>query len=139
MNGQYNGTGVDVFNRTGDVIVNYANSDFSLGAQYFLNGINTAGGATTKKNGLSLNGWVGLVDNLRLVARYDMDTPNADLKNTLSNGSPYPYSTQNLILGALDWTVEKNVHLMPNVEYVAYGASNTTADLLARATFYISF
>ncbi len=141
LNGQYNGTGIDVFNRTGDVIVNYANSDFSLGAQYFLNGINTAGGATTKKNGLSVNGWVGLMSNLRLVLRYDMYTPNGDLKNTttIAVPSPYPYSTQSLILGALDWTVEKNVHLMPNVETVSYGGSGTTADLLARATFYISF
>ncbi len=134
LNGQYNGTGVDVFNRTGDVIVNYANSDFSLGAQYFLNGINTAGGGTTKKNGLSLNGWVALMDQLRLVARYDMYTPNADTKNT-----SFGNSVQSLILGALDWSVRKNVHFMPNFEYVTYGLSGSTADILARATFYITF
>jgi len=140
LNGQYNGTGIDIFNRTGDVIVNYANSDFSLGAQYFLNGYNVAGGSTVKRNGLSLNGWVGLISNLRLVARYDMYTPNSDLKNTLdSKGLPYTYGAQSLILGALDWTVEKNVHLMPNVETVSYGGSGSTADLLARATFYITF
>lgn len=134
LNGQYNGVGVSTYNRAGDVIVNYANSSFSLGAQYFMDGINNAGGSTTKKNGLSLNGWVGLMDNLRLVARYDMYTPNADTKNT-----SYATSVQNLILGALDWSVRKNVHLMPNVEYVAYGLSGSSADVIARATFYISF
>ncbi len=135
LNGQYNGVNVSTYNRTGDVIVNYANSDFSLGAQYFMNGINNAGGSTTEKNGLSLNGWVGLVNNLRLVARYDMYTPTtASTKNT-----SYATSTQSLILGALDWTVEKNVHLMPNIETVSYGGSGTKADLLARATFYITF
>ncbi|HUI29090.1 MAG TPA: hypothetical protein VLX91_02645 [Candidatus Acidoferrales bacterium] len=134
LNGQYNGTGVSVFNRTGDVIVNYANDMFSLGAQYFLNGINGAGGSTTKKNGLSVNGWVGLIDNLRLVARYDMYTPDADNKNTVAGTS-----VQNLVVGALDWSVRKNVHLMPNVEYVAYGLSGSKADVIGRATFFITF
>lgn len=133
LNGQYNGAGPNAFNRVGDIIVNYANSDFSLGAQYFLNGL-TAGGATLKRNGLSLNGWVTLVDQLRLVARYDMYTPNADTKNTT-----FSNSSQNLILGGLDWSVRKNVHFMPNVEYVAYGLSGSKPDVLARATFYISF
>jgi hypothetical protein len=135
LNGQYNGVGVSTYNRVGDVIVNYANNDFSLGAQYFLNGINNAGGSTTKRSGLSLNGWVGLIDNLRLVARYDMYTPNADNKNV-----SYTTSTQNLLLGALDWSVRKNVHLMPNVELVSYGYSGIkNSDVLARATFFISF
>jgi len=135
VNGQYNSVGVDRYNRVGDIIVNYANSDFSLGAQYFLNGITQTDGTTLQRSGLSLNGWVALIDNLRLVARYDNYVPtSASVKN-----STYALSTQSLILGALDWTVEKNVHLMPNVEYVAYGMSGSTADVLARATFYISF
>ena len=133
LNGQYNGAGPDAFNRVGDIIVNYANSSFSLGAQYFLNGL-TVGGATVKRNGLSLNGWAGLTDNLRLVARYDMYTPNADTKNTT-----FGNSTQSLIMGALDWAVRKNVHFMPNVEYVAYGLSGSKADVVAKATFFISF
>ncbi len=135
LNGQYNGTGIDVFNRTGDVIVNYANSDFSLGAQYFMNGKNVAGGSTIKQNGLSLNGWVGLVQDLRLVARYDMYTPNVDHKDT-----SYATSAQNLVLAGLDWSVRKNVHFMPNVELVSYGWSGVKEnDILARATFYITF
>ncbi len=133
LNGQYNGAGPNAFDRVGDLIVNYANSSFSLGAQYFLNGL-TAGGSTLKRNGLSLNGWVALMDQLRLVARYDNYTPNADTKNTT-----FGNSTQSLILGGLDWSVRKNVHFMPNVEYVAYGLSGSKPDVLAKATFFISF
>ncbi len=135
LNGQYNGVGVSSFNRTGDIIANYANSAFSLGAQYFMNGKNSAAGSpTVKQNGLSLNGWVGIIDNLRLVARYDNYTPNGTTKNT-----SYANSVQSLVLGALDWSVRKNVHFMPNFEYATYGWSKTSADLLARATFYITF
>jgi len=135
VDGQYNGAGVDLFNRTADVAINYGNSAFSLGAQYFLNGINVAGGSTLKRNGLSLNGWVGLIENLRLVTRYDIYTPNSDTKNTSA-----ATSTQNLLIGALDWSVRKNVHLMPNIELVSYGWSGIkNNDILARATFYITF
>ncbi len=142
VDGQYNGVAMSSFNRTGDVIVNYANSSFSLGAQYFLNGKNAAPGSPTiKQNGISLNGWAALSDNLHLVARYDNYTPDVDHKNT-SIGT----STQSFILGGLDWSIKKNVHFMPNVEYTSY-ASYTTAgvstspdpDVLTRVTFYISF
>ncbi len=134
LNGQYNGTGPHGYNRVGDIIVNYANSSFSLGAQYFLNGITAAGGSTLERNGLSLNGWVSLVDNLRLFARYDNYTPNANTKNTT-----FANSNQNLIIGGLDWSVRKNVHFMPNVEYVSYGMSGSNPDVVAKATFFISF
>jgi len=135
LNGQYNGVGgvTDSLNRSADVIVNYGNSDFSLGAQYFMDGL--SGRSTLKRNGLSLNGWVGLVDNLRLVARYDMYTPNADNKNV-----SYGTSVQNLILGAFDWSIRKNVHLMPNIEFASYGWSGVkNNDVIARATFFITF
>jgi hypothetical protein len=140
LNGQYNSAPNGKDNRVVDVILNYANSSFSLGGQYFANGVNdytgTGNGPTLTRNGFSLNGWVAFTDNLRLVARFDNYVPITDA--TLKNKS-YATSTQNLILGALDWTVEKNVHLMPNVEYVSYGLSGSTADVLARATFYINF
>lgn len=141
LNGEYGGQAADQFTRIGDIIVNYNNGDFSLGAQYFLSGKTQPPTApnqtlpTTQSNGLSLNGWVQLIPDLRLVARYDNYTPtSASDKNT-----QFSNSTQSLILGALDWAVRKNVHFMPNVEYVAYGKSGSNPDVLARATFYISF
>lgn len=142
VDGQYNGVDTSSFNRTADIIVNYANSAFSVGAQYFLNGKNAhAGTPTVKQNGISLNGWAALSDNLRLVVRYDNYTPDVDHKNT-SLGT----STQSFILGALDWTIKKNVHIMPNIEYTSYASytaggvsTSPDPDVLLRATFYISF
>ncbi len=134
LNGQYNSGPAGKNNRTGDIIINYANSSFSIGGQYFANGLSSNSAATLKRSGFSLNGWVALTDNLRLVARYDNYVPT-----TVAQNSSYATSTQNLIMGALDWKVEKHVHIMPNIESVSYGMSGSTADLLARATFYISF
>ncbi len=134
LNGQYNSGTAGLNNRIVDIIVNYANSSFSIGGQYFANGLSTDAG-TLQRNGLSLNAWVALSDNLRLVARYDNYVPTTGSTKNLT----YSTSTQSLVMGALDWRVEKHVHLMPNVESVSYGKSGSTADVLARATFYISF
>ncbi len=138
LNGQYSGAagGADV--TTGDVIVNYSNNDFSLGAQYFINSVakSAPDGSTLSRNGLSLNGWVALMDNFRFVARYDNYTPitSGTFKNTTIGTS-----TQSFILAGFDWTAKKNVHFMPNVEYTSYGLSGSNPDVLARMTFYISF
>lgn len=134
LNGQYNSGPAGLNNRIADIIVNYANSSFSLGGQYFANGVSTSATGTLQRNGFSLNGWVALTDNLRLVARFDNYVPTTTGQNT-----SYSSATQNLIMAALDWTVEKNVHIMPNIESVSFGNSGSTADLLARATFYVSF
>ncbi len=135
LNGQYNDGPAGLNNRIIDIIANYANKEFSIGGQYFANGVSTSAAGTLQRNGLSLNGWVALMDNLHLVARYDNYVPTtASNKNT-----NYATATQSLIMGAIDWTVEKNVHLMPNVESVSFGNTGSTADLLARVTFYVSF
>lgn len=139
LDGQYNG-GVDrQYNKTGDIIVNYKTGTYSIGAQYFTNGINNYanGGPTLERSGISLNGWVELVHDLRLVARYDNYTPNSSEKNT-----SLATSNQNFILAALDWQAMKHVHFMPNVEYTSYssyGSVSPSPDVLARATFYITF
>ena len=138
LDGQYAGAPAQKNASTGDVIVNYANSDFSFGVQGFVNSIDhgEADGSALQRNGISLNGWVALVDNVRLVARYDYYTPNTD--GTYKNLS-IPNSTQNFILGALDFAVRKNVHFMPNVEYTSYGMSGSRPDVLLRVTYFFSF
>ena len=136
LNGQYSsapaGKNVSVY----DGIINYATSQFSIGVQGFVNSIDKAAadGSTLKRNGISFNGWVALSDNIRLVGRFDSFTPDADHKNTtIAN------STQSFILGALDFAVRKNVHIMPNIEYTSYGLSGSKADVLLRGTFFFSF
>ncbi|MHB1686872.1 MAG: hypothetical protein ACYCVH_05830 [Ignavibacteriaceae bacterium] len=136
VNGQYSGAPKSQYAKTGDVIVNYTTKEFSLGVQGFVNAIDhgEANGSTLQRNGISLNGWVGLADNIRFVGRFDSYTPDANNTNTtIAN------STQTLILGALDFAVRKNVHIMPNVEYTSYGLSGSKADMLLRATFFFSF
>ncbi len=136
VDGQYSGAPASRYAKTGDVIVNYATKEFSIGAQGFVNAIDhgESDGSTLQRNGISLNGWVGLSDDIRFVARYDNYTPDANNKNTtIAN------STQSLVMGALDFAVRKNVHIMPNIEYTSYGLSGSKADVLLRATFFFSF
>ena len=142
VDGSYWGAPKSQYAKTGDLIVNYANSEFSLGVQGFLNAVDhgEADGSTLERNGISFNAWVALTDNLRLVGRYDNYTPDANNKNTsIAN------STQSFVMGALDFAVRKNVHIMPNIEYTSYGLTGTlppntkTSDLLLRATFFFSF
>jgi hypothetical protein len=136
IDGQYAGAPASKYVKTGDLIVNYANSDFSLGAQGFINAIDhgEANGSTLERNGISLNGWVALTNSIRLVARYDSYTPDNTTKNTtLAN------SVQTLVLGGVDFAVRKNIHFMPNIESTSYGLSGTDSDVLLRATFFFSF
>ncbi len=136
LNGQYSGAPADKNISIFDAIVNYANSDFSIGAQGFINSINkgAADGSTLNRNGISLNGWVALTDNIRFVGRFDSYTPDTNTKNTtIAN------STQSLILAAVDFAVKKNVHIMPNIEYTSYGLSGTDADVQFRGTLFFSF
>ncbi|MGO9481181.1 MAG: hypothetical protein ACLP05_05310 [Candidatus Kryptoniota bacterium] len=120
--------------KTGDIIVNYANSDFSLGVQGFAQGIDHDYGSTTlSRDGISINGWVGLVENLRLVARFDSYDPNTAAHTSQAT------SVQNFALGALDWAVKSNVHLMPNIEYRHYSIGGVANDITLRGTVYFSF
>ncbi len=136
LDGQYAGAPGGKNISTFDAIVNYANDKFSLGAQGFINSVDKASpdGSALNRNGISLNGWAALTDNIRLVARYDYYTPDTKTKNsTIAN------STQGLILAALDFAVRKNVHIMPNVEYTSYGLPGSNPDVLLRGTFFFSF
>lgn len=136
LNGQYSGAPSDKNISIFDAIVNYANSSFSIGAQGFINSINkgAADGSTLTRNGISLNGWVALSENIRFVARYDNYTPDTQTKNiTIAN------STQSFILAALDFAVKKNVHIMPNIEYTSYGLSGSDPDIMLRGTLFFSF
>lgn len=135
LNGQYAGAPASKYAKTGDVIVNYANNDFSLGVEGFINAIDhgEANGSTQVRNGISFNGWVALMDNLRLVGRYDSYDPNTTNRTGLAN------SSQTFIIGALDWALKKNVHIMPNIWYTHYAIANTKDDVVARLTYFFSF
>lgn len=138
VDGQYAGAPEQKNTSTGDVIVNYLRSDFSIGVQGFLNSVQHGGpnGSTLSRNGISVNGWVSLVEKVRLVARYDYFTPITD---AAYRNTTIAFSTQNFLMGAIDYAVRKNVHIMPNVEYLSYELSGSKSDVTARATFYFDF
>lgn len=79
--------------------------------------------------GISAYAWLRIMDHIRLVGRYDKHTPNTDLdKNDRTS----------LILGAVDFQVDKSVSVMPNVESVSYSGLKSK-DLVGRVTFYYQF
>jgi hypothetical protein len=100
------------------------------------NGFND--GTTLKSlSGMGLSVWASadLNPDWAVVARYDNFDPNTDSK---SKGD-----TRNLILAGLDWKVDKNVHVEPNLYYETYEAptsgSAPKAAVTGRVTLYWVF
>ncbi len=131
--------------------LNYAEKDkYSFGVEGFYrtqqNNINidtlTAAQAQVGY-GLSLWGWFGLSDMIRLVARYDLYEANKDYVKNVKN--PNDKGDQvGFILAGLDFKVDKNVSVIPNFEYTTYQnlpklGSNYDHDLVARVTFAYNF
>jgi hypothetical protein len=121
--------------------ITYAQPDaFKIGAEGFMqstsNGYNS-GTALKSKSGLGISLWASanLQPDLAVVVRYDNFDPNTDAN---SKGD-----MRNLILAGLDWKVDKNVHVEPNLYYETYeapsGGSAPTASVTARVTMYWVF
>ncbi|MGB9591857.1 MAG: hypothetical protein ACPL1K_05010, partial [Candidatus Kryptoniota bacterium] len=130
VDGDYSGAPSKKYLKTGDIIVAYTNNSFSLGAQAYIQSKDHSqpDGSTLTSYGISLNGWARLVDNLRLVARLDRWDPNTKMSG----------GVQNLLLAALDYTVNRNVHIMPNIETTTY-SDGMQSDVTLRGTFYFTF
>lgn len=78
--------------------------------------------------GVSAFAWITLVENVRLIGRYDLFDPNREIDNDETT----------LIIGALDYMPTKKVHLMPNAYIQVYQADIDT-DVVARFSFYYLF
>ncbi|MGE5682270.1 MAG: hypothetical protein ACM34K_15490 [Bacillota bacterium] len=78
--------------------------------------------------GLSVYGWFALSDIIRLVARFDSFDPNTDRDKDKSE----------LIVGGVDFRVDKSVSIIPNIESVSYQGSDKK-DLIGRVTFSFQF
>lgn len=91
---------------------------------------------------LSLFGIVKFGSSIDAIARYDrMSDPNP-------NGEQISYipfdgtAPSNLIIAGLSWALQKEVKLIPNVEYVFYGergGKRPDPDLYARITLFYEF
>jgi hypothetical protein len=128
---------------TASAFVTYNQSGvFKVGFEGFMqsqsNGFkDVTAGNYKSKSGLGLSFWASanLQPDLAVVARYDNYDPNTDGD---SKGD-----LRNLIIAGLDWKVDKNVSIMPNVYYESYeaptGASAPKAAVTGRVTLYYVF
>jgi hypothetical protein len=105
---------------------------------------------TTDATAFGLSAFVkGVIikEKLNFYARYDMYNPDTKYdadKFYLSGAAPV---TETFITAGLDYTPNKNVHIMPNIWYNAYdnrtknakGVTKADNDLVARVTFYYIF
>ena len=135
------GTKVDDGTTTASAFITYMQpGTFKIGLEAFTqstsNGFNN-GTALSSKSALGISVWASadLQSDLAVVARYDNFDPNTDSK---SKGD-----MRNLILAGLDWKVDKNVHIEPNIYDESYeaptGGSAPKAALTGRVTLYYVF
>ena len=127
--------------KTLSAFVGYKESDWSLGGEAFSssqanNFVNASGAQVSLTQiGLSLWGTYSFQPNLAAVLRYDYYDPNfsSDSKGDM----------RNYIIGGLSWKADKNVSIIPNIQYESYEApTNGTApdaSVNARVTFYYIF
>lgn len=79
--------------------------------------------------GVSAYAWLRVADKIRIVGRYDRYSPNTDLDK---------HDRTNLLLGAVDFQLDKSVSLMPNMELISYSGTDAK-DLVGRMTFSYQF
>ena len=121
--------------------VGYKDTDFSLGAEVFSssqanNFVDASGSQVSLTQfGFSLWGSYNLQSDLALVARFDQYDPN--------NSSDATGDARSYIIGGLSWKADKNVSIIPNIQYESYQApasgSAPDASVNARITFYYIF
>ncbi len=96
-------------------------------------------GAVEVKNintlGLSFFGSLWITETIAGILRYDFFDANVDL-NSKSDSRHY-------ILAGIDFKMDKNVSIIPNIIYESYGdtprGQSTSPSLTARVTFYFNF
>jgi hypothetical protein len=115
-------------------------TDFAIGAEGFTR-TQSNNYAPTKKTvladqtttGLSFWAWYSVLENLRLIVRYDNYNPNTDLSNVAIN----------LLIAGIDFKVAKNVSIIPNIEHSSAWAnahgSTDQGNLTGRVTFAFTF
>ena len=84
------------------------------------------GGADQARYGISGFGWIAVGQQVNLIGRVDFWDPDTKVRDD-----------ENLLLiGGIDWSVEEDVHIIPNVELQTYTAPGVDADVVARITFF---
>lgn len=113
---------------------------YSFGVETFIqsseNSFNNGASLENKNSfGISVFGNLKIKENLYLVGRYDYFDPNT---NVLSKGD-----SRNYILAGLDFKVQKQVSIMPNIQIETYetplSSNSINASVTGRITFYYKF
>jgi len=86
-------------------------------------------------------------EKLNFFARYDMYNPDTKFNTDKFYWSGASPVTETFVTAGIDYTPNKNVHIMPNIWYNAYnnrtknvqGLTKSDNDLVARLTFYYIF
>lgn len=120
----------------GSLFLNFMERDkYSFGLEYYYRtqqnnfSANARSGLQNQNGyGVSVFGWVTVTDLIRLIARFDTSDPNTD------RGS----NRLNLMLGAVDFHIDKSVSIIPNIEAFTYEGTDAK-DLIARVTFSYQF
>jgi len=123
-------------------MLNYSEKDqYSVGVETFLKSQQNGYKNLTSKSyesksafGLSVFAWVSLTEQIRLLGRFDTMDPNtnSDVKDDQTS----------LILAGVDFKIDKNVSIIPNIEVFNYQKNlygKEAKDIVARATFSYSF
>lgn len=125
-------------------MLNYSVKDkYSFSVETFIrsqqNGLkNTVSKSYDSKGafGLSLFAWASITDQIRILARFDNFDPNSS--------SDYTDDQTSLILAGIDFKLDKNVSIIPNIEVFnfqknALSSGKEAKDIIARATFSYNF
>lgn len=116
----------------GDLFLNYMERDkYSLGTEFFYRSERNsfrpnASSPLQSANGMGISvfGWVTVTDLIRLIARYDTFDPNVDKGGNSSS----------LLIGGVDFHINKNVSIIPNIESAFY-QGQSKKDVVGRITF----
>ncbi|MGB2868042.1 MAG: hypothetical protein WBD36_06310 [Bacteroidota bacterium] len=120
----------------------YTMDNINIGAEAFMqltaNGYDNGTSLASQNGfGMSLFGSYGLKSDLALVGRYDYFDPNTDT-NTRAYGD-----IRNYVLAGISWKPDKNVSVIPNIQYETYetlpNGTSVDASLTARVTLYYIF
>lgn len=130
---------------TSALFIGYKESDkFTLGLEGFMQSLQNGNAAKvgtaynySNKNslGFSVFGYYNLSDIYSLIGRFDYFDPN--------NSSDYKGDSRNYIILGFNYKADKNVHIIPNIQFETYeklpnGTEIKTA-VTARITFYYNF
>lgn len=143
ISGDYAGAPSREYSRTGDIILDYSTSWFSVGGEAFVQDIDhnayagtIAAEGTSQTYGAGFDGWVSLVRDLRFMARCDYWNP----RNAFGDVSTNPLdNTWTMLIAGLDYRYSQNIHFIPNLMDTTYGLPGSQPDITARVTLYLIY